>query len=302
MKIISVVFKELFASLAIVLISTYLMFFLAFNAAGDIQKSKMGIDTEKGSIIPYVEWWGAIFSGNIGGTNQANDALKSQLLFGLQQEIILVALAVLFSIILSLFLALFILSHPGTVWSNIIDRLLYLSGALPVFLLAVLIYYSLPAQISNIQYYNPDLPMSEQSLFTLSNIVPFSIAGLVLSFGSGVLGELFRLFKNELGRIMNEPYILSARNRGASIMLHVTRTSIVPLSSALLSKIPYFIGAGIIVEKVFGISGLGEKIYESASEANFAKMMAILLIILSSILVVRLLNKIIIAVYDPRST
>ncbi|GEM_PF-5480154 len=294
MRILRIVFQEALLSVGVLLISTALIFFIAFYATGDLQKEKLGIDAQGGAFGSYLHWWQAAARGDLAGGYGTNELLERRVGDGLHATLTLVVLTLLITVAISLSIALFLISYPDTIVSALLERLMYFSGAIPVFLIAVVVY-----TIFN-RY--DIFPIVDPRNSWLQNIIPYSIAALVLSIGSGVSGELVRLFKIELGKILNLPFIQAVRIRSASVPLHVARAAIVPMSSILVSKVPFFIGAAIIVESVFSIKGLGYLMVEGGDNANFGQLMTVSLLIVLIVLGARICNKLIVGVFDPKST
>ncbi len=292
MKLLKTVVQEALISAGILLLSTAMIFFVAFYATGEIQKEKLGIASGEGAMHAYLAWWNAALHGNFAGEFGTQEHLRASVESGLEQTIIVVSLTLLLTLALSLAIALFLILYPGKILSAAIERLMYFSGAIPVFFIAIVLY-------SFFMRFNL-LPMIDPRNSFQENLFPYSVAAFVLSVGSGVTGELVRLFKLELGKILGQPFIQAVRIRSASVPAHVARAALVPMSSMLVSKIPYFIGATIIVEDVFGIKGLGHLMVESGDNANFGLLMTVSLLFVIIVLTARMMNKVIVALFDPR--
>ena len=292
MRYLRVLLPDIGISLVTIVLSTYVFFVAAFTAPGEKQTTQFGINAEGGSLTAYIEWWGDVFDGKLGGRYQSDEMLWGQIMHGVGESIVLVSVASGVSLAGALAASLFIIANRERWWAAAVERLGYFSSAIPVFVIALVIFKLLESNLSVITIGPGDN--------VWHNPMPYFVAGAVLSVGSGVLGELMKIFSGEIGRIMNEPFIQAARARSANIVLHVGKASVVPLFSAVVTRIPYLVGAGLIVEKVFGIHGLAELIENSASSGNFAKLMSVTLIIVLFVIGSRLLNKALVAIVDPR--
>lgn len=282
--------REVLLSAAVVFVATLAMFLVAYYATGEIQKEKLGIDVAKGPVAAYADWWGAVASGDISGNYQAAGGFHRQIGNSAGTSAILVVLAMIVTVGAGVACASFLLAFQQRRAAAIIEGLGYLSGAVPVFLVAVLVIVAVPNGLIDAD--------SRKTFF--QNLVPFVIFAGVLAVGSGALGEIIRVFRIELARILREPYIQAARARNSSMALHVSKAAVVPLLSAVVARVPFFVGASLIVERMFGIHGLGELMLLSANEGNFAKLMAVTLVILLIVVAGRILNRIVVGLIDPR--
>jgi peptide/nickel transport system permease protein len=272
-----------------------LMFLLAFHATGTVQKEQeQGFNPTAGMMGAYIEWWEDVFNGDMTGPSQPPEIFWIQVRSALENSLVLVLLTLLVSFVAGLGFSWLLLSHPENRFLTVMERMGYLSGAVPVFLIAIVIYELFKDMV-------PSMIFTDSRQGFAANLPPFILAAAVLSFGSGALGELVRVFKVEIGQIGNEPYVLAARARSANVIRHVAKAAAIPLASALISRIPFFLGASIVVERSFNIYGLGGLLLRSVDEANFSQLMFVTLMILGIVVTGRLTNKAIIAIVDPRA-
>lgn len=287
------VLGEAFEALLLVLLCTLLLFVIAFFGTTDEQKEELGLNEYPGVLSAYTDWCGAILHGEWAwSSGNSEDFYTTELKPATAFTLVIVSVALVVSLLIALCCSLWIVHHSKAVSSFILEKLLYFSGAVPVFIIAIMFYELLKHDA------NTFIVDSKRTF--IGNVPAFIVAGCVLGIGSGVAGELTKVFRHELGRILSEPYILASRARKAKVWQHVLRASVIPLSSTLLAKLPFFIGAGIIVERVFGMKGLGYMIIQNALKSHFAEMMAITLIIVVLVALTRVVNKIIVVTFDPR--
>jgi peptide/nickel transport system permease protein len=302
MRFIRAVAGEVVVSLLSILLGTSLMFAVTYYASTDKQRQGLRRNTQEISVsteeIPlstaYLEWWGRIIRGDVAGEDQSYEFFMMQTKSATGYTAVLVCFSLIISVVAGVAVALLFLNFEGRWYVNVLERLGNLSGAVPVFLIAALVWLFVDGRMPSL------IIVEEHGLWM--NLFPLLAAAVILSVGSGAMGELVRVTKVELKRILNEPYLLAARARNANIPFHAARAAIVPLSSAVLAKVPYFLGASIIVELVWGIKGLGPLLKQSAEDGNFPKLMFISLIILSIVVLSRLANKTITVLCDPRGT
>jgi peptide/nickel transport system permease protein len=104
--------------------------------------------------------------------------------------------------------------------------------------------------------------------------------------------------------VLRQDHIRTARAKGmgdmALIRKHVFKNSIVPIITLLGVQIPFLIGGSVIVERIFGIEGMGLETFEAIRSRDYNWILAVAFI--TSILTVTgmLLSDILYAFVDPR--
>lgn len=286
MRILRIIEQEFVQALATLVLSTFLVFAIAFYATSDAQKQeRMNIEPDEWLITAYGNWVTTAWTGNILGSGKIAPALVNTL--------ILVTFALVSSVVVGVALALVLQEYDGHPLASIVERTGYLSGSVPVFLIALGLVIFMRERFPDAFFFDP-------LASPIAKLPPFVIAATVLSFGSGVLGELVRVFKFEIERIRSEQFVQAARARGASVWQHVAIALVVPVSSALTGKIPYFIGAAIIVERPFQIGGIGGQLLHDADIANIPRLMITVSIVVAFIILARVINSLVVATIDPR--
>ncbi|MFA7636307.1 MAG: ABC transporter permease, partial [Monoglobales bacterium] len=91
------------------------------------------------------------------------------------------------------------------------------------------------------------------------------------------LGGFIRLMTASISDEMEKQYIKYARARGFGKWHIITgfalKNSRIPLWWHIINSIPYIFGGAIIVEKMFGIDGLGNMAYSAAMARDFPLLM-----------------------------
>ncbi len=88
-----------------------------------------------------------------------------------------------------------------------------------------------------------------------------SIVPAILALGLGTIAGLARYTRAELCEVLTQEYMLLARTkgltRGQATVRHALRNSMVPIFPMILGEFIGIIGGSLVVEKVFGIPGVG---------------------------------------------
>jgi ABC-type dipeptide/oligopeptide/nickel transport system permease component len=131
----------------------------------------------------------------------------------------------------------------------------------------------------------------------------YLIPALVLGVGDGFLNEFIQHAGGEVEAIRRENYLRMAKALGASggrMWGYIKNDLLVRSSRVMLSRVTALISGTVVVEKIFGISGLGGLAFNAAERGH---ILTIMLILFCMVIVVSLLNlvyRIIAVILDPR--
>ncbi len=160
----------------------------------------------------------------------------------------------------------------------------------------------------------PSFWLAALLMLTFAIKIPlFPLAGFeswqnyVLPVVTGVISGLastIRLTKSEVLDVMREKYVTTAYAKGLNkkrvMITHVLRNSLIVLAVNLFLSIPWLISGYIIIEKVFGIPGMGNLMVNSIIQQDFNVIQAIILIITVLTIVCNILSDIVLGILDPR--
>jgi len=104
--------------------------------------------------------------------------------------------------------------------------------------------------------------------------------------------------------VLNEDYLRMARAKGLSerlvIFRHGLRNALIPIITVAGIQLGYLVSGSVIIERVFGLPGVGDLLVDSISARDFPVTQATVLIIAFSIVMMNLLVDILYVVIDPR--
>ncbi len=113
-----------------------------------------------------------------------------------------------------------------------------------------------------------------------------------------------RPMRSEMLEVINQDYIKAAKAKGVKnslvIFKHAMRNALIPIVTMLALRLPWIIGGSIVIEKVFGWSGMGSLLINSVFARDFPVVQAILLIISFAVIFANLLADILYSLIDPR--
>jgi peptide/nickel transport system permease protein len=133
---------------------------------------------------------------------------------------------------------------------------------------------------------------------------PLSVYVPVLIATVAGLGGMVRFYRTIILDEINKDYVRTARAKGVPLpsilFTHVLRNCMLPILTSLVTAIPFLIMGALILERFFGIPGLGDLMLSSITSRDVPIITG--LTFLSTVLYVLslLLTDILYAVFDPR--
>ncbi|SHO56053.1 ABC transporter permease [Vibrio quintilis] len=103
---------------------------------------------------------------------------------------------------------------------------------------------------------------------------------------------------------INHDYVRTARAKGLSerkvILKHVMRNALIPIVTGVMASLPYMITGSVLMERFFGIPGLGNEILKAVNNSDFPVIKAITIYLVIAIMIFNLLADLIYKLVDPR--
>ena len=120
----------------------------------------------------------------------------------------------------------------------------------------------------------------------------------------GSFATMTVLMKNSLMENLNQDYVRTAFAKGLSekrvIFFHAVRNSLIPLATGIGSSIGIFLAGSYLIEKTFGIDGIGLLGFNALIDKDYSIMMGALAIQVIILLIGNLISDITYAIIDPR--
>lgn len=115
---------------------------------------------------------------------------------------------------------------------------------------------------------------------------------------------LARYLRDALQQVLAEDYIRTARAKGLSeravVTRHAVRNSLISVVGVLSTIVPVTLGGAVIVERVFGLPGLGKVTVDSALTRDYPVVLTNVLFSATLVLVINLIVDLVYGTLDPR--
>lgn len=129
-------------------------------------------------------------------------------------------------------------------------------------------------------------------------ILPWMI-WIALSVGSEV-----RFFRTAMLEEMSQDYVRTAAAKGLGtrkiLFKHILKNSMIPLITRVVITIPFLFVGSLLLEKFFGIPGLGDLSYQAIVDQDFPVIKAITIFGALLYIIFNLISDVLYAVVDPR--
>lgn len=160
--------------------------------------------------------------------------------------------------------------HKNTWVDHTISTLVMIFVSIPSFVVIALLMYFLCYRNQILPSKWPS-PSADSSTKALAFIIPV----IALSFGS-VCGYT-RTVRAELCEVMSSEYLLLARTKGLTkkqaITRHALRNAFVPILPSILAEFVGVFSGSIVLEKLYGIPGIGGLYVEAIEKADYNVLM-----------------------------
>jgi len=244
----------------------------------------------------YLAWLGTIARGNLGTSIRTGVPVAGEIARAGPNTLYLTLGSLLVTLLLAVPVALYSASRAAGALARGLRLAVYLVSAVPVFWLGYVVIYLFIHRFGVFPLLSGSAePARHGWLYGLLPIV-------VLGVANGTVSEVTRHLRGELGRVLTEDYIRTARAKGAPVWRHAFKEGfLLPMTEMIASKIPFVIGGAIIVEQVFNWPGLGRMVWQAAQDRDFPVIMGIALVAAAFVRLASLLRAVIYAGVNPRT-
>jgi peptide/nickel transport system permease protein len=245
----------------------------------------------------YLSWLGNMLTGNFGTSIRTGMPVAGELLRTGLNTLLLTLGSLLVTLAVAVPIALYsaVRGMNRASWSFTV--LAYVVSALPVFWLGYIVIYFFTHKLGI-------FPLafgfsSTQGSGKLYVLLPI----LVLGIGNGTISEVIRFLREEMGRVMGEDYIRTARAKGASVWKHSFKEGLlIPVTEIVASKIPFILGGAVIVEQVFNWPGMGRLAWQAAQDRDFPVIMGIAIAAAVFVRIGSLFQSVVYVAVNPRAS
>ena len=305
--------RELMITALLLLGVSFVVFIILFASPGDpfnmllegqspTAEAREGVREALGVsrtwYLQYLSWLAAMLTGNFGTSIRMGlPVLPEVVRVGLNTLVLTVG-----SLIVTLLIAVPIALYSAVRGTDRISwpltMLSYVISALPVFWLGYIVIYFFTHKLGLFPLAF-GFSTGGQKYRWLYQLLPIFVLGV----GNGTISEVIRFLRQEMGRVMAEDYIRTARAKGASIWKHAFKEGLlIPVTEIVASKIPFILGGAVIVEQVFNWPGMGRMAWQAAQDRDYPVIMGIAILAAFLVRMGSLFQSVVYIAVNPRAS
>ena len=182
-------------------------------------------------------------------------------------------LSMLVSVPLGLLLGIYSALHKNKWQDHVISVLTMLCISVPSYVYAFLIQYFLGFKLG----WFPIVVDAGNNYLSASMLKSMVLP--VMSMSLGTIASFMRSVRAELTESLTSEYMLLARTKGLSdgqaTLRHALRNSMVPIMPMIISQFVLILSGSLIIEKIFGIPGIGSTYISSVLERDYSLFLAV---------------------------
>ncbi len=265
----------------------------------DVIELRQELGLDKPLAMQYLSWAGNALRGDLGTSLYLRRDITPLLMERMSATATLAAGALLFALPVGVIAGVVSSLLKGTIWDRLINAVVVMGVALPVFALGLLLIVVFGA---NLRW----LPVSGMAGIGGGDLVD-RLKHLILpaiALGVGPAALLARLTRSAMLEVQSEDYVRTARAKGLREQTvtwrHTFRNVLIPVTTVVGLQVGFLLGGAVLVEVVFGWPGMGSLIINGILQRDFPVVQAGVLAVALSYVLVNLVVDVLYAVIDPR--
>ncbi len=259
-------------------------------------RGEMGLN--RSLLSQYLSWSGSALQGDFGASYLNRSAIGPQLFDRLSVTLLLVAGAVVLSLLIALPLGLLSALWHRRAAGWILSGLTQLGVAVPAFLVGILAVALFAVKLNWLPSGGYVVPATDPVGFLKVMILPWCSLGLVQG------AVLTRYVRSAVLDEMGQDYLRTARSKGLTplqaLLRHGVRNAAIPVLTVLGVQLVTVLVGAVVIEQVFVIPGIGSWLVESVGNQDILQVQAIVVTLVVIALAVSFVIDILYTLIDPR--
>lgn len=267
----------------------------ATEAQVETKRQQLGL--ERSITEQYLDWLGDAIRGDLGQSTSSNATVLDLILTRIPVTVSLALGAVLVAALFGIVLGLLAAIKPGA-FDRVLQVVMVLGFSLPNFWVAILLALAFAVEL---RWFPATgyIQLSDSPVRWLSSI---TLPVIALAIGS--IAAIAQQLRNSVISVYNQDYVRTLRSRGLPartiLLSHVLRNASPPALTMLSLQFIAAMSGAAIVERVFGLQGLGAVAINASADSDIQVLMGLLLFTVLIVVVVNLLVDILYAALNPK--
>ncbi|HEX5120111.1 MAG TPA: ABC transporter permease [Pseudonocardiaceae bacterium] len=309
----TVVVRRLVIMVAVLLVVSFAVFSLISLIPGDPVRVLLGAQSgdpvayaqtrhalglDKPFIARYFGWLGGVLHGDLGRSYINGQSVVQQLRSAIPATAELALVAEFVALVVGIVVGVVCAWRQGRLIDRALSAVTSAFISIPPFVLAVLVIYLFAVTA----HWLPATGYAPLGQGIGANVRFMILPVLVLS---SYLGSVYaRVLRTDMAETLTEGHIQLARAKGEPtwriLFVHALRPSSLNLVTAVGINLGNLVGATILIETVFGLSGVGRLLIISINQRDYLVTQGVVLLVAATYVVTNALVDVLYAVLDPR--
>jgi peptide/nickel transport system permease protein len=303
------VVRRLLLSIPVLVGTVVVTFLLLRLIPGDPARTLLGIRAPNSEVQAlrrqlgldepiWRQFWAYVYDlahGNLGTSIYYESPVASVIAPAVPLTAALVAVATLFSILITVPLAALAATRKDRASDHAVRVFSLVGLGMPSFWLGIILIIAFALDLHW-------FPVGGYGTTFWQHLHSLVLPGLCAAFA--IVPVLIRSLRVGMLEVLGADFVATARAKGIRpsrvTFVHVARNALIPTLTLLGINIAYLIGGTVVIERVFGLNGLGNAMLNAIDNRDFPVVQGITLIYALGVIGVILITDIITARLDPR--
>ncbi|TCP50067.1 peptide/nickel transport system permease protein [Tamaricihabitans halophyticus] len=251
-----------------------------------IQATRERLGLTDSFFVQYWNWISGAVRGDLGQSLFSSQTVTGAILDRFPVTLALTAAAVTVALLIAVPAGIIAALHRGRWPDRAVTLLTSIGISMPSFWLGILLVMvlALATPIFPAVGYTP---LSESVLGWAHNLVLPAF-----TLGLAVCAEITRQLRGSLSDVLHQDYIRTARAAGLRgrivVVKHGMKNAAVPVVTVLGFQVGFLLGGSVVVERVFGIPGLGDLAIRAVLERDIPMIQGIVVVSAAIVMLVNL--------------
>lgn len=259
-------------------------------------RSQLGID--RPLVLQYLAWIGGLFTGDLGNSFMTGQSVLGLILERLPVTITLTTMALLVAVIIGLPTGILSASRSGGRLDRFLTTAATLGLAIPNFWLGMVLILVFSISLGWLPGPGGPLFLSDPLGSIRATVLPAIALGMVGG------AEICRQVRSAMVEDLSSDHVRTHKAKGISwtriLWLHSLKNSSLPFLTIVGLQISRLLSGAVVVETVFGLSGLGTLIVTATNQREYLIVQGVVLIMALLVIFTNLVVDILYRVIDPR--
>jgi peptide/nickel transport system permease protein len=246
-------------------------------------------------FVQYWYWATDAITGDLGQSFQYHQPVADLMATRLPNTLALVAYASVLFAVLGILLGILSAVKRGRPTDSFITGSTTLAASIPSFVIGILLVSFFSVQLGW-------FPVTGAGEGFLDRVYHLTLPAIALSVGA--LAIVSRVTRQAMIELFDSEHVEAARSFGLEerkvVSRHVLRNAWGPILTMVALVIASMLAGTVVIESVFGISGVGALLVDAINTHDFAIVQAVLLYMVVAYMVVTTLVDLLLPLLDPR--